>query len=1131
MRMKPIGDLFFSGSLNWFLDTTFEIDFQRILFIGEPDPALTKTASESGIETRHYTPSRLNRMPFGNTSFKASNGQWYLCISSGGMSNLESVTDGRQDWLEDEDPILNLTLAFETFWQQGKPVGSSAQFGVGDTVQLLPDNTVGKVDKVQIIAGEPRYAVLTSRGILNVFESELERLSIMPGDTSTWISSRPADAETIALTITGTKLRDPLTDVIYSFQTSRTLFRPYQFRPVLKMLTGANQRLLIADEVGLGKTIEAGLIWSELEFRSPLESVLVVCPSALKHKWQSEMKNRFDRELKDLSSQVLDEWITSLEKGRPDKITAVASLEGLRTSKHLDRLAELAPRFDLVIVDEAHYLRNAGNRSNELGRHLSDWADAMVFLSATPLNLGTSDLFNLLSLLDDVQFFDKSTFDLQIEPNMYLNQVARRLSELNLNPRDLLPVLDNIQNTAMGDSIVSRTDYERLYELLDQDELNLRDISDAKRHLGELNSLASVFTRTRKAETPEKRAIREPISVFVEWTEQEREIYDAIRSFLISRARRQGQIPGFQLQNPLRQAASCLPAVLELLKGDKYGLRDEDEDHLEFTSDSDEEDEVPSIHELITQLGQLPKLEIDSKYRDFEEGLRRAREGGSDQALVFSFFTRTIVYLEKRLLEDGYKVKIMYGKTPRDQRQIVMNQFRNKEFDILICSEVGSEGLDFEFCNILVNYDLPWNPMRVEQRIGRLDRFGQKADKIFILNIRIPGTIEDDIFMRLFNRIGVFEDSIGELEPILRDEIRDITSVLLDPKLTNTELEFEVQRFGIAVEKKRKDLDDLATHKNLVAGIDAFLIEGFDEYTPGRGRFLGKDEIVRVVSRYLAKNHGSLTQSDANHWNIIGSPTIASSLREQIKSNSSGTTLGIATLARELDGRQPGLRVTFDPETAAKESIELISVRNPLLRCVKEDLVANENLWSRFGAVSVPQISHESLSFGGRYLVGIHLARAQGVRPSLELWTTAYDLSTQEIVNGPGDALLQSLAANTFTNTDARFDLSALKSANNFIEKIVGEKQQIQRGRLAQDNSAIQRERTLAKEISLMNKISAAEQRLATVIQDNRDQRVITMNKSRLNSLKRELAEANLPSKEIKSSLTVEAVAYVYIEI
>jgi hypothetical protein len=234
------------------------------------------------------------------------------------------------------------------------------------------------------------------------------------------------------------------------------------------------------------------------------------------------------------------------------------------------------------------------------------------------LNLGTSDLFNLLTLLDDVQFFDKNTFDEQIEPNMHLNHVARRLSELNVNPRDLLPILELIEDTAMGDSITSRSDYERLHELLDQDSLTQKNISDAKRHLGELNSLASVFTRTRKAETPEKRAIREPISVFVDWTQEEREIYDAIRSFLIGRARKQGKIPGFQLQNPLRQAASCLPAVLELMKDDKYGLRDEDEDHLEFTSDDDEDSDSPSIYELINHLGQIPKITIDSKYRDFE---------------------------------------------------------------------------------------------------------------------------------------------------------------------------------------------------------------------------------------------------------------------------------------------------------------------------------------------------------------------------------------------------------------------------------------------------------------------------------------------------------------------------------
>lgn len=1075
-------------------------------------------------------PTRMSRMPKGTTIFQDHKGEWVAVICSDGRSDIDPIGDGRQDFLPDDHPLIGLTLEFAAYWDRGKVIGSSAKYGVGDTVQIPPDNTVGKIERVQIVNGDPRYSVLTGRGILNVFEDQLERLEMMPGDTSTWINSKPADAYTIASTITATKLRDPLTDVIYSFQTSRTLFRPYQFRPVLKMLTSANQRLLIADEVGLGKTIEAGLIWSELEFRAPLDSVLVVCPSVLKRKWQAEMKNRFDRELKDLTSSVLEEWLEGLEKGNPDKLYAVASLEGLRTSKHLERLVDLSPRFDLIIIDEAHYLRNAGNKSNELGGHLADWADAMIFLSATPLNLRTGDLFNLLTLLDEVQFFDKNTFDEQIKPNTYLNEVARQLAKPFVKPRDLIPILEQVRTTTMAESIITKSDYGRLIELLDKDSLSLKSISDAKRHLSHLNSLASVFTRTRKAETPEKRAIREPSSIYVEWTPEERELYDSIHTFLINRALQQGKIPGFQLQNPLRQAASCLPAVIELLKDEKYGLRDEGDDELEFTTDDDVDDSAPSIHELVNNLGKLPKLKIDSKYRDFETGLRKARANGQSQALVFSFFTRTILYLERRLNEDGYKVKIMYGKTPDDERQKIMNQFRNGEFDILICSEVGSEGLDFEFCNILVNYDLPWNPMRVEQRIGRLDRFGQKAEKIFILNIRIPETIEDRIFMRLFERIGVFENSIGELEPILRDEIQRITSVLLNPKMSEEERNAEIHRIGVATEKKKLDLDDLAAHKNLVAGIDSFLIEGFDEHTPGRGRFLGKDELARVVSNYVIKTGGSIRQLDQEHWLIVGSSDIAKSLRGQARTSNSGSKMGIANMSRELDGRDPGLIVTFDPETAAKEGIELLSVRNPLLKCVRDDLVANENLWSRFGAITVPASTHDSLKPGAKYLVGVHLARAQGVRPSLELWTTAIDISTRQEVEGPGDALLQSLAANTFTNGSNHFSLSDLKNANDLIERKVAERQQIDRSRLAQDNAAILKERSLAKEISLKNKISIAQARLDTAVQEKRQSRVINMNRSRLNTLKRQLEMVHEQPVDVKSSLTVEAVAYFYIE-
>src|SRR5690606_6445863 len=149
----------------------------------------------------------------------------------------------------------------------------------------------------------------------------------------------------------------------------------------------------------------------------------------------------------------------------------------------------------------------------------------------------------------------------------------------------------------------------------------------------------------------------------------------------------------------------------------------------------------------------------------FIEGLATVRALGLRQVMVFSFFRRTLRYLYSRLTEEsGYRVRIMDGSVKMEDRARLMEQFREGQFDILLLSEVGSEGLDFEFCGALFNYDLPWNPMRVEQRIGRLDRIGQRHERIYIFNFHVPGTIETDIFQRLYDRIRVFEESIGELE-------------------------------------------------------------------------------------------------------------------------------------------------------------------------------------------------------------------------------------------------------------------------------------------------------------------------------------------------------------------------------
>ncbi|CAN2189130.1 SF2_C_SNF domain containing protein [Candidatus Nanopelagicaceae bacterium] len=1119
------GDIFHNSYLAWPGQLISEIALKNVLLVGDPSQELVKKALESGLEVRHSEPSRVNGLPLGTTIFRIK-GAWHLVVSSVGKIREDTSPHERQQFIEnDSDPLIYLIERFSGLWEEASSIGETAKFSLGTSVQLLADRTVGKVERVQIISGQALYSVLTNRGITQVREIDLQELQSLQGDPSTWLNAPMSDAENIALTLTATKLRDPLTDVIYSFQTSRTLFRPYQFKPVLKMLMGTKQRILIADEVGLGKTIEAGLIWSELDLRTPMENVLVVCPAALKKKWQDEMYRRFDRKLEELNNERLGSWLDQIELGRSEPLKAIASLEGLRTSVHLERLSKLAPRFDLIIVDEAHYLRNSHTQSFALGEVISDIADALVFLSATPLNLGNNDLFNLLNLLDSSQFFDRSVFDDQLEPNKYLNEIARNLLNSNLNPRDLLPYLKAIKGTALGHTIVNRSDFESLEDLLSLESLSTNQISRAKRHIAELNTLASVFTRTRKAETPEKRAIRTPISVQVNWTDEEHDAYAFIRKWFTDRALAKGISPGLALQMPLRQAASCLPATFELLQ-DKYGFAQEEFEGLDAYDGHDSAESVIKLMDIDFNI--IPTIPRDTKYLEFEKALLSARKNGTaKQVLVFSFFTRTIKYLQRELSKTGLNVKTMYGATPPKERQDLMASFRRAEFDILICSEVGSEGLDFEFCDTLVNYDVPWNPMKVEQRIGRLDRFGQKADKIFIFNMQIPGTIEDDIFMRLYSRIGVFEESIGELEPILRDELISLTELALNPNLSESEREREVHRINVAVKSKKGHLEDLTAHQNLIGGVDAFLIEGFDEHTPGRGRFLGSQEIVRVVDRYLTKKSGSLKDLGDERWLITGSKEISTDLRLMASNPSffgknGNVSMSPANLARELDGTGSGLVVTFSPELAANFNVELISVRHPLLECVKQDLVVSESLLNRFGSISLKEIP-----VGAEYLIGVHLARAHGIRPRLELWSTSVDLATGNLIDGPGDALLQSLAANTFGKAETSPSNAILMRALEKIEFDVAKRQLRENDILVRDNDAIASERASAKRLSLENKISSAQGTLSKVIAANRAPGIIRLNESRLNRLVGELENLDRSFSSKHASLAIEAIAYV----
>src|SRR5258705_80555 len=518
-------------------------------------------------------------------------------------------------------------------------------------------------------------------------EAALEPVPGDPADPAFWLSQSPAGAGQLALTLTWTKLRHPLTDTLYSFASTKTLFRAYQFTPVLKLLSGSGGRLLIADEVGLGKTIEAGLIWSELEQRLPLHRALVVAPAALTLKWRAEMERRFDRRLRILRPADLARFADQLAAGVDAPLHGIVSLEALRTADAvLEQLTELAPRLDLVIVDEAHGLRNRGTKSHTVGTLLADWADYLILLSATPLNLGSDDLFHLISPLDEGTFPDPVTFAAQLAPNAVLGDVAQGLlGGDGRQPRELLARLAELSTMDFGRAVTDRPEYAALSALLDTDiRLGPAPTAQARRLLTDLNLLGGVLTRTRKVDVPNAKAIREPRTIDVAWTDEERTFYETVRTWYLRRALQAGSPPGFATQMPLRQAASCIQAAQEVLRRDPSRFPAPADQTLGEPADDDEPlEEAPAADLDGLDLTVLTReITVDTKYDQTLAELLRARKSGLAQMMIFSFFRATLRYLSTRLAEH-FTVRVMDGTVSMVDREQIMRDFRAGEFEIL----------------------------------------------------------------------------------------------------------------------------------------------------------------------------------------------------------------------------------------------------------------------------------------------------------------------------------------------------------------------------------------------------------------------------------------------------------------
>ncbi|NMR21144.1 helicase-related protein [Cellulomonas fimi] len=1070
----------------------------RVLVVGSPEEGVRAQLEALTAEVRETVPTAAEVGLHKGCYSVYRRGEWHGLLVVDGQA--ETHPAGARHQFTDDGPRRHLglaRLALAEAWEDARPLLGASAFAINDMVRIAGVDAPGRVRRVTATPAGYRIEVAIDGEIRHVGEASIERIDGDPRDPKFWLEQGPAPAADIALTLTWTKLRKPLSNVLYSFQASKTIFRAYQFIPALKMLNSPTGRLLIADEVGLGKTIEAGIVWCELEQRSPLRRTLVVVPSSLTLKWQREMRRRFDRQLEVIRPRELDVLADQLLDGADPEFHAIVSLESLRTATEtLERLTRIPPRFDLVIVDEAHALRNVGTRSNLLGALLSDWADHLLFLSATPINLRSEDLYNLLTLLDDGMFPDVDVFRQQLEPNQHLNAISRLIAQ-RADVSAARTELDAVARTTFGKTISARPDFGRLKALLGGT-LNLNDAerSEIKGLVAELNTLSTVLSRTRKVDVPDAKAIREVHEVRVDWSGAEKDYYDSVVGYYMARALAAGTPPGFAMQMPLRQAASCLAATQETLRTRDASL------FRNSIDDSDEDPEEVAFEELNDIPVLARPLGRDSKFEALLEKLVDLRRQGIRQAMIFSTFRGTISYLMERLGAADFDVRAMHGGVKMEERQPIIDDFRAGVFDILVVSEVGSEGLDFEFCNVLVNYDLPWNPMRVEQRIGRLDRFGQQHEKILIINMHVPGTIESDIIARLYTRIGIFQDSIGDLEPILRDEFRDVATRLLDPRLTPEQRARRADEIALAIETRSAQIKKLETERATLTTIDQLKIDGMTESGPADGRYVGASEIESIMDRLMRATGATLGPARRKGvWVLRGNSELAErffQVRRRERKADRGSKYPVAALEAKLRAGEP-LEVTFDAELASRHDVELLSARHPLVDVALASLESDDLHLRRFGRVAVPDIDA-----GRRFAVQIDLVETTGIRPSRELVATAIDVGTGEVSDVVGSAVLTALAEGTLVDAPGA-PWTGVERLHRQLESSAWARLAPEEERRRLDNDALVAGRTQSRREALLIKERRALASLATVRADGRDPRVIRMNEGRLRNIRAEL--------------------------
>jgi superfamily II DNA or RNA helicase len=864
------------------------------------------------------------------------------------------------------------------------------------------------------------------------------------------------------------RLSGKLANLIYSLNTTNTQFLPYQFKPLLAFLDSPCNGVLIADEVGLGKTIEAGLIWTELRAREDAKRLLVLCPAMLCEKWQAELEDRFG-----VAAEIVNarEAVSKLEaaRTRPDRPFAlIGSMQGMRPPSNwgddanksgaarLARFLEQAeldePLFDLVIVDEAHYLRNQETRTHELAQLVRGVAQSLLLLSATPIQLKSRDLYTLLHLLDENAFPFENSFEETLRSNAPVVALRDRVLGGIVSQSDFVSALQEALDVRIFD------DNEQIEYLIDNPPSD-ETLSSAKgrsaiaEQLDRINPLAKVVTRTLKRDVQEMRVARNPVTIRVSMNEAERQFYEVVTEAVRLICSKTNMSVGFMLTTPQRQMSSCMAASSR--KWLKSGLEsDEDDDDAETCFEAFGETECdadPSqsssggtlnsiLATISAQLGPqvVTQLEAhDSKYEKLVTNLKQYwSENSKRKVVLFAFFKQTLYYLRRRLEADGIRGVVLHGGM--DKMEIIRHFADPSGPEILLSSEVASEGVDLQFSSVVINYDLPWNPARIEQRIGRIDRIGQEAESILIWNFVYGDTIDDRIYVRLLERLNIFTRALGSYEVMLGDLVRELSYELLSHELTPERQEQRIDTAAIAIENAARQQEVLESEAtNLIAHGD--FVQAKVRAAREIGSYIRGEDILQYVDDFIAQKYPGarllLESGTSNHYFLETTSDFRTDFRKFIDDTKAHGQTRI--------GSEDKLRLIFENRHGrSARGIERITQEHPLVRFVSARLKAEGgfSLYSRVAAISLEARVEKDLE-AGLFAFAVSQWSFSGARSLETLRYVLCDLASDRFVDGQDAERISNLAA--LEGTDwlaARNDLedydapSAIERCRHFLD-------------------------------------------------------------------------------------------------